>query len=157
MQKIDKQLRGQDVSAFSERICGDDTTQFVCRSQKNAGRDFEALLDRHLDFLTQRFQVAAVRAKYDIATLHVRPHVAELQRVIQQFQVGHLDDGVSTDVDRAKKRDDNRHDGDYSAPELWNNSNALRCPLLLTHFSARATMIFCLSEWDGLRHIFCPN
>jgi len=33
-----------------------DTTQFVCRSQKNAGRDFEALLDRHLDFLTQRFK-----------------------------------------------------------------------------------------------------
>src|SRR5256885_16594761 len=118
MKEIDKQLRGQDVSAFGEGICSDDTTQLVRRSQKNAGRDFEALLDRHLDFLTQRFQVVAVRAKYDIAALHVRPHIAELQRVVQHFEISHLDHGMTAYVDRAKKRDDNRHDRDYSAPEL---------------------------------------
>src|SRR5262249_14484595 len=105
----DEQLLGLKPAALGEWIPGDHILELGGGGHDHPRTEAKRSLDRVFDLLSQTRKIPLFRAKHDVSALDVGLRVLESQRRVNRPERFHADQVVSTDVDAAQQRNNDRH------------------------------------------------
>src|SRR5262245_25460085 len=111
-QEKDMEFGRLDMGSLGEGVARNDRAQIGYAAENNGGATSKFPFNRLLDASCQKLHIALSSLEDDIAALHIGLGLFEFHRHEERTQRLHFDDGVTADIDAAKKTNQDRH-GDY--------------------------------------------